>query len=65
MKAFALMETKAIVVARLVKRVKTPDVAYVVFENLRVVRGKEPRKLLVFNYPEPKHPGSSAFPRIS
>ena len=63
-KAFGLLDTKALVVGKLVKRVETQDAAYVVFENLRVVRGKEASKLLVFNHPEPTDHTGIIFHRI-
>ena len=48
--ARGIRNTKAIVIAKLLKRVDG-DLSYVVFEKIRVIRGKEDRDLLIFPHP--------------
>src|SRR4051812_17820598 len=49
--AASLMQTR-VVVARLLKRAEGLDLAYLVFERRRVLRGEAGDELLVFPHPE-------------
>src|SRR5688572_32525999 len=50
--AHRVLATQALVIGKLLRRVEQHEEAYLAFENLRVVRGKEDEKVLVFTHPQ-------------
>lgn len=66
-RAWNLLSARALVVAKLARRARGPDRAFVVFEEQRVVRGDSPGRRLVFPGPEksPPIPESAEPPAIT
>ena len=51
------VRTRAVLLARLIERVQEEDEAYLVFEKLRTLRGRDSRGLLAFSHPTLRLPG--------